>query len=124
MKIVKPYAQLLWMTPQPLQMIERAGRIAYKSEDKITNDSAAIFVRQILNRGHESVVEHASASILFVCDRGVSHELVRHRLFSFTQESTRYCNYAKAKFSNEITVIEPPALGLQRAHWETGVRTA
>lgn len=119
MKIAKQSAQLLWITPCALQMIEAAGRTAYKSEDKITGVSAAQFVKSILARGHESVVEHASASIRFVCDRGVSHELVRHRLFSFTQESTRYCNYGAAKFGNEITVIQPPLplIGPQEA-WQ------
>ena len=90
-----------------LKQIELAGRTAYKSEDKITNDSAKDFVKMILKRGHLSVIEHQSVSVRFICDRGVSHEIVRHRLASYTQESTRYCNYTKGKFGNEITVIEP-----------------
>ena len=76
-------------------IIERAGRTAYKSEDKITEGSAIIFIQNILKRGHESVLEHASVSVRFITDRGVTHELVRHRLCAFTQESTRYCNYYK-----------------------------
>lgn len=75
-------------------IIERAGRTAYKSEDKITEDSAVRFIQNIIKRGHESVLEHASISVRFITDRGVTHELVRHRLCAFTQESTRYCNYA------------------------------
>jgi thymidylate synthase (FAD) len=108
MKIIKPNAQLLWVTPNAEEIIERAGRVCYKSEDKITNESSFKFIKMLLDRKHEAVLEHACASILFICDRGVTHELVRHRLASYCQESTRYCNYGLAKFSNEISVIEPP----------------
>lgn len=76
-----------------LENIERDGRICYKSETKITSDSSKEFVRKIINSGHHSVIEHESLSVLFICDRGVTHELVRHRLCAFSQESTRYCNY-------------------------------
>ena len=118
MKIVRPSAELLKITPNAEQIIERCGRICYKSEDKITEDSASRFIQMIIEKGHLSVIEHASATILFVCDRGVSHELVRHRLVSYSQESTRYCCYAKEKFGSEITVIEPPDLGVHRKEWE------
>ena len=87
--------------------IEQAGRTCYKSEDKITEESCVGFVKAMVRNGHEAMLEHASMSVKFVVDRGVSHELVRHRLCSFAQESTRYCNYSKDKFGNEITVIEP-----------------
>ena len=107
MKLVEQSAELLWITPSPEIAIERCGRIAYKSEDKITEGSAAKFVRMILERGHEAVIEHACASMIFITDRGITHEIVRHRLFSYVQESTRYCNYGKEKFDNEITVIKP-----------------
>jgi len=90
-----------------LKQIEKAGRTAYKSEDKITQDSAKDFVRMIRQRGHLSVIEHQFVTVRVICDRGVSHEIVRHRLASYTQESTRYCNYTKGKFGNEITVIKP-----------------
>lgn len=90
-----------------LKQIELAGRTAYKSEDKITPDSAKDFVKMIMSRGHQSVIEHQSVTVRIICDRGVSHEIVRHRLASYTQESTRYCNYTKGKFGSEITVIEP-----------------
>ncbi len=76
-----------------LKAIERAGRTAYKSESRITDDSAERFVRMLLDRGHESPLEHQSITVRIVCDRGISHELVRHRLASYTQESTRYCRY-------------------------------
>ena len=90
-----------------LKQIEKVGRTCYKSEDKITDESAIKFVKGIISRGHEAMIEHNSLSVRFICDRGVSHEIVRHRLASYGQESTRYCNYTKDKFSNEITVIEP-----------------
>lgn len=93
------------MTTDPLGLIERCGRVCYKSEDKITDTSKYKFVEMLLKRGHEAVLEHASATYLLITDRGVTHELVRHRLASYCQESTRYCNYG-----NEITVVEPPGL--------------
>ena len=94
-------------TPDMQFIIEQAGRTCYKSEDKITEDSAGEFIERIKGFKHDSVLEHGSITVRFITDRGVSHELVRHRLASFSQESTRYCNYGKDKFGNEITVIEP-----------------
>lgn len=113
MKIIKPSVEIL--TPfncdynglDILRRIEKCGRVCYKSEDKITDDSAPKFVTNIIKRGHEAVLEHASITVKFTCDRGVSHEIVRHRLASYCQESTRYCNYSRDGFGNEITVIEP-----------------
>jgi thymidylate synthase (FAD) len=97
MQIIEQSHQIL--TPinkeEVYKLIELAGRIAYKSEDKITEDSAEKFIASILKRGHESVIEHFNITIKFITDRGVTHEIVRHRLVSYTQESTRYCNYAK-----------------------------
>lgn len=92
-----------------LQHIEKIGRVCYKSEDKITEDgeSAKKFVKMLIDRGHEAMIEHSSLSVKFIVDRGVSHELVRHRIASFAQESTRYCNYGKDKFGNEVTFIKP-----------------
>ena len=86
-----------------LKNIERYGRTCYKSEDKITPDSARKFVEMILKGGHESVIEHEKITVRVVCDRGVTHEIVRHRLASYSQESTRYCNYK----SKGLQVIEP-----------------
>ncbi len=109
MKIISPSAHLL-TTPDyedVLALIENAGRTCYKSEDKISKESAERFIRNIIQRGHESVLEHASFTARFICDRGCSHEIVRHRLASYSQESTRYCNYADDKFQSEITVIQP-----------------
>lgn len=109
MKLIKPSYQILTdiQPDQILTRIERAGRTCYKSEDKITTESAEKFVASLIKSGHESVIEHESFSVKFVCDRGVSHELVRHRLASFSQESTRYCNYSKDKFDNQLTFIIP-----------------
>ena len=76
-----------------LQDIERIGRVCYKSEHRITNSSAAPFVRNIIARGHESVLEHISITVRFVTDRAIANELVRHRIAAYSQESTRYCNY-------------------------------
>lgn len=90
-----------------LKKIELCGRVCYKSEDKITIDSDKRFIKNIIKRGHEAVLEHASFSVKFICDRGISHQIVRHRIASYCQESTRYCNYMNDKFSNEICVIKP-----------------
>jgi len=85
-----------------LQKLERCGRVCYKSEDKITEGSAEKFIGMILKSGHESVLEHEKLTVKFICDRGV-----RHRIASYSQESTRYCNYSKDKFGNELTFIRP-----------------
>jgi thymidylate synthase (FAD) len=114
MKIIDPYYVI--ETPihgehrdRILRLIELSARTCYKSEGKATTGSAPEFVRKMTQvRKHESVIEHASATVRFVVDRGVSHELVRHRLAAFSQESTRYCNYCSEKFGREITVIKPP----------------
>ena len=76
-----------------LQDIERIGRVCYKSEHRITSSSAAPFVRNIITRGHESVLEHISITVRFITDRAIANELVRHRIAAYSQESTRYCNY-------------------------------
>lgn len=90
-----------------LKKIEKAGWTCYKSEESITEGSAIDFVKRVLDRGHESVIEHEKVTVRIICDRGVSHEIVRHRIASYSQESTRYCNYSKKKFGTEITVIYP-----------------
>lgn len=109
MRIVEPSVELLHATPNAEQIIERAGRVCWKSEDKITDDSHVAFIRMLMEPGrkHESVLEHASAGFSVVCDRGISHEIVRHRICSYSQASTRYCNYGKGKFGGEISVIKP-----------------
>jgi thymidylate synthase (FAD) len=173
MKLIKPYFEIWEQQPGiqgVFQQIERAGRVCYKSEDKITDTSAKDFVKRMIKSGHGAVLEHGTVylvipagnhtvdkyktnkysvvvddikserylvttnyrvlvendwfddliyicesteyherryTVKFVCDRGVSHEFVRHRVFSFAQESTRYCNYSKDKFGNELTFIRP-----------------
>ncbi|MCC8043877.1 MAG: FAD-dependent thymidylate synthase [Clostridiales bacterium] len=105
-----------------MKRLEECGRVCYKSEDKITEDSAEKFLRGVIRRGHESVLEHCFFTVRFTVDRGISHELVRHRIASFSQESTRYCNYSKDGFGNEITVIKPCFLQedtLGYAIWES-----
>ena len=93
---------------EELQMIEKIGRVCYKSEDLIMEDgeSAKRFVAMLIKNGHEAMLEHSNLSVKFIVDRGISHELVRHRIASFAQESTRYCNYAKDKFGSECNFID------------------
>ncbi len=91
-----------------LKKIERAGRTCYRSEGKITEDSCFAFVKKIIASGHHCVLEHEKITVRVVCDRGVSHEIVRHRIASYSQESTRYCGYNKEAFGGELMVIEPP----------------
>lgn len=108
MIIQKPKVELLSTEPygDMLRRIERIGRVCYKSEDRIEEGSAEKFIRGIIRRGHESVIEHGSITVKFICDRGVTHEIVRHRIASYSQESTRYCNYVKEKFGRQITCID------------------
>lgn len=115
MRVVQPSVEILSQIngDEILKKIELIGRVCYKSEDRITTDSAKLFVANILKSGHESVIEHEKISVRIICDRGVSHEIVRHRIASYSQESTRYCNYSKNKFGNELTVIKP-------LFWEEG----
>lgn len=109
MKIIKASYEISMPVSgeEMLKQIERAARTCYKSEEKIAEGSTAKMVKMLIDRGHEAMLEHASFTVRFICDRGVSHELVRHRIASFAQESTRYCNYSDEKFGKEITVIKP-----------------
>ena len=109
MKIIQPtfISEQILDGVQILSKIEEYGRTCYKSESKITRESSLAFVGMLLKRGHESVLEHEKATMRIICDRGVSHEIVRHRIASYSQESTRYCNYAKDSFNGELTFIRP-----------------
>ena len=131
MLIVEPSAEILSLPSRPalLQLIETAGRTCYKSKSKLCpaccgsgyvgvfepcpecngdgSLTAVGFLDKITSSGHLSVIEHVSATVRIICDRGITHELVRHRLASFSQESTRYCNYTNDRFGSEITVIRP-----------------
>ena len=90
-----------------LKHIERCARVCYKSEDRITDGSAEKMVAALIRSGHEAMLEHYSFTVKFICDRGIANELVRHRIASFAQESSRYCCYAKDKFGKELTFINP-----------------
>lgn len=109
MKIIQPTVEFI--TPVDggviLRRIEQCGRVCYKSEGKAKDGSAEAFCRNIIKRGHEAVLEHCSFTVKFIVDRGVSHEIVRHRLAAYCQESTRYCNYSGEQFGGEICVIKP-----------------
>ena len=109
MKIVKPSVEILTDIngEEILKHIERVGRVCYKSEDKITEDSAKRFVSMLIKNGHEAVIEHFNITVKFITDRGITHEIVRHRIASYAQESTRYCNYSQDKFNKEISFIKP-----------------
>lgn len=91
-----------------LKHIEKIARECYKSGDKITEDSYLKMVRDLVKRKHFAMLEHATITVKFDTDRGVTHEMVRHRIAAFAQESTRYCNYSHEKFGGEITFIDPP----------------
>jgi thymidylate synthase (FAD) len=107
--VIRPYVEILTELGAPqLKFLEIAGRVCYKSEERITEDSANKFVKMICKNHHESVLEHVSASVRFVGSRSMSHQLVRHRLASYSQESQRYVNYGKKGFQ----VICPPSIGL------------
>lgn len=121
MRIVEPSVALINapLYCQILNTVEMAGRVCYKSEHKVEYGSAKNFIRNCIKRGHEAVIEHGTVTIRFICDRGVSHEIVRHRLASYCQESTRYCNYGKDDFGSEIAVIKPCYLAENTKAWMT-----
>ena len=132
MKVVEP-SMTVEMDPGEaaamLKRVERAGRTCYQSDWKVGPGTAPDFVRMIIKRGHESVLEHEKVTVRVVCDRGVSHELVRHRLASYSQESTRFCNYAGDRFGGELTFIRPPwvSAGVESEAslaWYTAMRDA
>ena len=133
MKIIEPSVQIL--NPPDYNMvlrhIEAAARTCYQSESK--DSFPEPFIQRLIKNGHESVTEHTSISVRFICDRGVSHELVRHRICSYSQESTRFCNYSGEKFGNELTFIMPtfwhpeasdPEIRTQYKSWEFVMRAA
>ena len=109
MKIIEPSVELMSEIngAEVMKFIERCGRTCYQSWTNATADSAIVFVRNLIRRGHESVLEHYSATFKIICDRGVMAELTRHRLASFSIESTRFNNYASDKFDKELTFIKP-----------------
>lgn len=129
MRIINPSVEII--TPingeEIVKHLERVGRVCYKSEDKITEDSAKKFIKGIIKSGHEAVIEHFNITVKFVTDRGITHEIVRHRIASYAQESTRYCNYSKDKFGEEITVVKPVDIKegtKQYIHWARAMQDA
>ncbi len=123
MKIIDQGYEIVSLPEDLLQTIEAAGRTCYKSEDKITSDSAAGFVSRMRDRGHHAMIEFGDIIVRFVTNRGVTHELVRHRLFSFAQESTRYVRYdGKMEFIRPCWWEEStPA---QQETWEAAMKDA
>lgn len=111
-KVIAPSIEIL--TPLDgdsiLKHIELCARNCYKSEDKITTDSARKMVKKLIEMGHEAMIEHFNLSVRLITDIGVLKDLSRHRLVSFAVESTRYCLYSKDKFGSELTVMDPPVL--------------
>ena len=109
MRVVKPYVSII--NPinyqEILYHIEKCGRTCYQSLSEPGIAASERFIKKLINTGHESVLEHFSISVKFVGSRSFTHEMVRHRLGAYSQESTRYCSYNKDKFGNQITVIEP-----------------
>lgn len=105
MLLVRPSVEILRIDEGALQHIEVCGRTCYKSGEKITEGSAEVFARMILKLGHESVLEHSSATVRIICDRATSHQLVRHRISSFSQESQRYVDYTKG---GHVAFVIPP----------------
>jgi thymidylate synthase (FAD) len=106
-KIINASYEVIYAPTDVLERIELAARTCYKSEDDIAPGTASKMVHMLRDRGHFAMFDHVSASVRFVVDRGVSHELVRHRIAAYAQESTRYCNYSKGKFGGELTFISP-----------------
>ena len=133
MKIIEPKIEFVWITPNPEKTIELAGRTCYQSKHRITENSAPDFCERMVRSGHHAMIEFASACYIITCDRGVTHEIVRHRLASYAQESTRYCNYTlnkegSSEYDGHVKVIEPPFdCGIDNYHeskelWEKTVR--
>ena len=123
MQIASQCVSLVTHTPDLLEHIEKMGRVCYQSDPKGEPEA---FVRKLIKSGHESVLEHGSMTFMIVCSRGISHELVRHRIgVSFSQESSRYCSYNKRQFGSEITVIQPPGLSIEnRNYWKQACLSA
>ena len=130
MRIIEPSVELMkdFDGEEIMKFIEKCGRVCYKSEKNITDDSAEKFIRNIIKRGHETVLEHFSCTFKIICDRGVMAELTRHRLASFSVESTRFNDYSSEKFDGELTFIKPcfwqeKEIPENLAYWKNIVRT-
>lgn len=128
MRVIEPGFEVMARPSreEACKLIERVGRVCYKSEDKITDDSCYEFVKMLVRRKHYAMLEHVSATVKWTVDRGTSHALVRHRIGAFAQESTIYCDYTAGKFGGEIAVIRPAELETddQVRAWELSVDEA
>lgn len=129
MRIVEPKVEIIteFNGEEVLKHIEKVGRCCYKSENRITDDSAKVFVENIIKRGHEAVIEHFNITVKFITDRGITHEIVRHRIASYAQESTRYVNYSKDQFGSEISVVKPVDIEFgtkEYTNWEQAMLNA
>lgn len=130
MQIVQPYSKIVRMMGMDgiamLRFVEESGRISHMAEANMTDDSWVRFIENwVMDKGDMSIIEHSAVTVDFLVDRGITHEIVRHRLFSYTQESTRFCNYSKDKFGKEIKVIQPPDLDPDAYEiWRNGVSQA
>jgi thymidylate synthase (FAD) len=120
MQIVKPSVEIIHSTKNFEKEIEKAGRVCYKSEDLMTPESNERFVNMIKNSGHLSVIEHVYASFKIVCSRSCAQQITRHRLFSYSMESQRYCNYSKDKFERTVVFVDSfeNITSSQRRFWE------
>lgn len=116
-KVGKPSVKIISKVDgeEALKLIERAGRLCYHSEDKITDNSAENFVKARLAQGHEAIIEHYGFSALFICDRGVANEINRHRLTSQNMSSTRYINYTNTRHKDELVFIRPPKMNFSQS---------
>lgn len=125
MKVIDPSFKIRYpinrqQAKEMVSTIADAARTCYKTEDTKSYVKDAALVRRLVNSGHEAMLEHGLISVKIICDRGVSHELVRHRMASFAQESQRYCNYTKGKFDGQVTFVRPttmPRDGLVETLW-------
>lgn len=107
MRIIQPTVtvNIDEMDQDKIVKIERYARVCYQSKSNL--DNSVFFLKKIIDKGHESVIEHEKVTVTFCVDRGIANQIIRHRIASYSQESTRYCNYSEEKFGQEITVIEP-----------------
>lgn len=119
MKLIRQYSEILTKIDgdEIIKNIANIARTCYKSEANSSKEKDEALVKRLLESKHEAMIEFADITVKFICDRGVSHQLVRHRLCSFAQESTRYCNYSKDKFNNEITYIIPSWLDIPEGNY-------
>jgi thymidylate synthase (FAD) len=121
MQIINQSWEWVQKPTNPLETIEKAGRTCYKSEARITPGSAEKFAKHLIELGHETVIEHAHASVRFITNRGVTHELVRHRLCSFCQESTRYVKYHDIEFIKPVWWDDPNYSEERKQIWQTAM---